>query len=127
MKADIEKMRSFDLYEEYDHLGFRWVNEKLTCGCILAACVNILPTNDDIKFYVKKNTELNNIKATLKIITMPESGSYQKFLEMASKIAIEMSIFIKNKKEEHGFPDQIDFNGENYYVKIYKSSTCHAT
>jgi hypothetical protein len=102
----------------------KWVNEKLTCGCIRASCIDIQPLDENVKFYIKKITELGNLRSILRTLEDPSTEQFQKFQDKSSDIAIELQMFIQKERGLHKLPVETDFNGENYFVKIYQNPSC---
>jgi hypothetical protein len=127
MKANIEQMMNHPLYEEYGYMAHKWINEKLNCGCIRASCIDIQPLDEDVGFYTKKMNELGNLRSILKTIEDPATEQFQKFQDRSSEIANELQYFIRLKRKQYGLSDEADFNGDNYFIKIYQSPSCKIT
>jgi hypothetical protein len=127
MKANIEQMMSHRLYDEYEYMAHKWINEKLNCGCIRAACIDIQPLDEDIKFYIKKINELGNLRSILKTIEDPTTDQFQKFQDKSSDILSDLQAFIREKRKHYELSDEVDFNGENYFIKIYQNPSCKTT
>jgi hypothetical protein len=54
------------LGKEYEYQGKEWVNDTLSCGCLVATCASILPSDEDIKIVEECFNKKNVLTSFLK-------------------------------------------------------------
>lgn len=118
----LSEMLKYSLGKEYDYQEQTWVNDTLSCGCLVAKCISILPSNEDIEtveeYFNKKNVLISWIKNKV--------GDVDKHIAEIEKVDNELKNFIKAKQNMFNFGRNIDFNGEYYYIKLKQGQNCES-
>jgi hypothetical protein len=126
--ANTKKMLEYEIAEEYEHLGHRWINERLNCGCIIAICLDVELNDEDRKFLItninKRNTLKGLIKECINSSNEDISNHLDGFLKDNEEVGNLLSQFILDKQKQYDFPFSMDCNTEYYYVKLYTDKNC---
>ncbi|MDR0603077.1 MAG: hypothetical protein LBG80_02090, partial [Bacteroidales bacterium] len=116
----LSEMSTYSLGKEYNYQGQTWVNDTLTCGCLVAKCISILPSDEDIKlaeeYFNKKNILLSWIKNKI--------GDISKHIAEVEQVDSKLKNFITLKQKKYNFGRNVDFNGEYYYIKLKQGQNC---
>ena len=118
----LSEMLNHSLGKEYDYQGQKWVNDTLPCGCLVAKCINISPSDEDIKtveeYFNKKGILISWIKNKI--------GDISEHTLEIEKINDKLKNFIKTKQDLFKFDKNVDFNGEYYYIKLKQGQNCES-
>jgi hypothetical protein len=115
-------MISHPLGKEYSYQGQTWVNDTLPCGCLVAKCVSMSSSDEDIKtveeFFNKKNVLISLIRNKI--------GDVSKHITCMNEVSNKLKSFITTKQKMFGLDKNVDFNGEYYYIKLKQGQNCES-
>ena len=118
----LSEMLKHPLGEEYDYQEKKWVNDTMSCGCLIEKCINISPSDEDIDIidecFNKKNILISYVKNKIGVIS--------KHVDEIEKVNTELKNFIKLKRKLFKFDSNINFNGEYYFVKLKQGQNCES-
>ena len=126
--ANLKEMKKHELGKEYEHINHKWINQELSCGCVIAICTDVKPTNEEIDFVSKHFTKINNLQAFIReTMNSNDSDIKKRFTEFRYEqeaTQLELKEFINTKREEYKLPNFSDFNSEYYMIKIKQDPNC---
>jgi hypothetical protein len=127
--ANLNEMLKHDLGVEYEYKDHKWINQQLTCSCIIAICIDIDPAKNDCdqisKLFTKQNTLLSLIKETAHSDNEEIKNKFDQFCKELEDTKFQMKQFVHEKRIEFKFPVETDFNSEYYFLKIKKGNECN--
>ena len=126
--ANLTKMLENGLGAEYEYKGHRWMNRTIACGCTMAVCLDVEPTQEDVRLV----SELFSKDVVLQTLLKESMSSkdedvrkrFDEFKEESLKTKILLREFMDNKRKEHDFPIGTDFNSETYNIKLKQGANC---
>jgi hypothetical protein len=128
MTYDITKMFEHGLWTEYVYENHRWMNELLTCGCTIAACLDTKPSETDLKWLNKQFTKINSLKTLVREVVLAEDAvvkeKVQEFIQEQQDAQQELFEFMYDGRKKYWFLDNTDCNGQQFFVKIAQGKTC---
>jgi hypothetical protein len=131
MTYDIIKMLEYGLRAEYAYEHHRWLNDLLTCGCTIATCLDILPSETDVKWLNRQFAKINSLKTLIREVVLTDDdtvkGKAQDFIREQQDAQQELFEFLCNERKKHQFLDNADCNGQQFFVKIAHGKTCKNT
>ena len=126
--ANIIEMLNNKINVEYKCYGHRWINEHLSCGCIVAICLDIEPTEEDTHFVVCQFNKISALKTLIQETFYSDnetvSGQRDRFINELKETQRSLSDFIIKKRNEYKFPVSTDFNFKYYLLKLKQGEFC---
>ena len=121
-------MLKHDLGIIYEYQNHKWINQQISCGCIIAVCTDIDIKKEDRDYVVRYNTKISNLQSIMgENINSKDDEIKQRFKEFENEILESrklLSNFIISKRDEYNFPIGTDSNSEYYYIKLKSDKNC---
>jgi hypothetical protein len=79
--ANLKEMSSHDFGVIYENKEHQWVNYQRNCGCIIAICIDIEPTPEELHFVSDNSLKRANLQTYMNNVSQLLSGE-----DMVNKI-----------------------------------------
>jgi len=128
--ANVETMAVNDVGVIYEHAGHKWSNRRLPCGCLSAICVDVRPSNDESRDVTTAFTKINTLQSLIREAYVTKDTAFKDKLPEFQTEMGELRMFVKNQLDQyrtkHSLPTAVDFNGDDFYIKLQQGATCHS-